>query len=55
MRWWGPLHQHYAMTDLESLAISLGITIILVSVVTLSVRTLHRKRLHWQLTHREHS
>ncbi len=46
MRWWGPIHEHYAMTDMQSLALSVAATVIVVSIIGLSVRATKKRRLH---------
>lgn len=46
MRWWGQIHEHYAMTDMQSLALSIAATVVIVSFASLSVRAMKKRRLH---------
>lgn len=46
MKWWGPIHEHYAMTDVQSLALSIVATLVVVSVIAVTVRAAKKKRLH---------
>lgn len=46
MRWWGPVHAHYAMTDMQSLTLSIGATLVVISAASLAIRAMKKRRLH---------
>ncbi|GBR06721.1 hypothetical protein AA0323_1501 [Asaia siamensis NRIC 0323] len=45
MKWWGPVHEHYAMTDIQSLTLSIVATVFVASVIAVTVRAMKKKRL----------
>ncbi|GBR02239.1 hypothetical protein ACFFGF_05125 [Asaia lannensis] len=44
-RWWGQIHAHQEMTDIQSVGISLAVTFGVICVAALTIRTLRKRKL----------
>lgn len=50
-RWWGQVHAHQAVTDMQSLGVSLAITFAVVCCALLTIRAVKKRKLRLTSTH----
>lgn len=50
-RWWGPAHAHQAITDMNSLGVSIAATLAIICIASFTIRALRRRKLRLSTGH----